>query len=180
MKKIIAIITALLLSFIVKAQTTSNTASQQVNLDLTDAIAISFISSSSTTGSTINLNFKNVKNYANGVTSAAQQLKVQSNKNFTVSVKTNSTNFSYTGPTSPAPVMPINILSLEVIANATGGTVASPFNKFGSLSSGSQNLITNCTYGGNKTFVVKYKATPGFSYPAGTYTTTVVYTATQP
>lgn len=180
MKKIIAIITALSLSFVAEAQTASTTASQQVNLNLTDAIAISFVSSGSTTGSTINLNFSNVKNYANGVASAAQQLKVQSNKNFTVSVQTNSANFSYTGSTSPAPVMPVSALNLEVTANATGGTIASVFRRFGHLSSSSQNLITNCTYGGNKTFSVKYKATPGYSYPAGTYTTTVVYTATQP
>lgn len=180
MKKIAAIITALLLSFVVKAQTASTTASQQVNLNLTDAIAISFVSSGSTSGATVNLNFKTVRNYSSGITSATQQLKVQSNKNFTLSVQTNSSDFSYTGSTNPAPVMPVNILNLEVTANATGGTIASAFRRFGSLSSSSQDLITNCTYGGNKTFSVKYKATPGFSYPAGTYTTTVVYTATQP
>jgi hypothetical protein len=40
-------------------------------------------------------------------------------------------------------------------------------------------MINSASKGGNQTFEVKYKATPGFAYPAGTYTTDVVYTATQ-
>jgi hypothetical protein len=180
MKKVIAIFITLLSSFAVKAQTTSTAASQQVNLALTDAIAISFVNTGTASGAAITMNFKTVKNYSAGVTSAAQQLKVQSNKNFTISVQANSASFSYSGGTSPAPVMPVGILNVEVTANGTGGTIASPFTRFSSLSASSQNLITNGSYGGNRTFSIKYKATPGFSYPAGTYTTTVVYTATQP
>ncbi len=40
-------------------------------------------------------------------------------------------------------------------------------------------LISNGQNGGNQTFSVMYNATPGFAYPAGTYTVDVVYTATQ-
>ncbi|MBS1688550.1 MAG: peptidoglycan-binding protein LysM, partial [Bacteroidetes bacterium] len=50
---------------------------------------------------------------------------------------------------------------------------------YSTLTSTAQNLISNATYGGNQTFSVQYNATPGFAYPAGTYTTSVVYTATQ-
>lgn len=182
MKKIIAIAITLFISvFTAGAQTAATaTASQQVNMSLTDAIAITFVKSGTTTGNAVTMNFKTVKNYSSGISSATQQFKVQSNKNFIISVNTNAANFSYTGTEMPAPVMPVNILTMKVTANATRGSIVSPFNSFGSLSSTSQNVINNGSYGGNQTFSVKYKATPGFSYPSGTYTTTVVFTATQP
>jgi len=181
MKKIAITITLFISAFTAGAQTaTTAAASQQVNMNLTDAIAITFVNSGTTTGSAVTMSFKTVKNYSSGISSATQQFKVQSNKNFIISVNTNAANFSYTGTEMPAPVMPVNILSMKVTANATGGSLVSPFNNFGSLASTSQDVINNGSYGGNQTFSVKYKAMPGFSYPAGTYTTTVVFTATQP
>ncbi|MBS1689888.1 MAG: hypothetical protein JSS96_14255, partial [Bacteroidetes bacterium] len=109
-----------------------------------------------------------------------QALKVQSNKNFTVTVNANASTFTYTGSTTPAPSMPVSNLNLMVTANGTGGTIAGTFGTaYTDLSATAQNLITNATYGGNQTFSVQYQATPGFAYPAGTYTTSVVYTATQ-
>lgn len=182
MKKIIAIIITLFISaYTAGAQTaTSVAASQQVNMNLTDAIAITFVNSGTATGNAVTMSFKTVRNYSSGISSATQQFKVQSNKNFIISVNTNAANFSYIGTEMPAPVMPVNTLTMKVTANATGGSIVSPFNNFGSMSSSSQDVINNGSYGGNQTFSVKYKATPGFSYPAGTYTTTVVFTATQP
>ena len=78
--------------------------------------------------------------------------------------------------------MPVSgVLAAQVTANATGGTIASAFNSaYGGLTASAQSLISSCTNGGNQTFSVQYQATPGFAYPAGTYTTNVVYTATQP
>ncbi|MCB0700871.1 MAG: hypothetical protein KDC11_13515, partial [Chitinophagaceae bacterium] len=63
----------------------------------------------------------------------------------------------------------------------TGGSIANPFSNsaYATLSSSDQDLITTADRGGNQTFSVKYKATPGFAYPAGTYSVDVVYTATQ-
>ncbi len=76
--------------------------------------------------------------------------------------------------------MPVSgVLGLKVSANGTGGTIAGKFTDFTNLSSTAANLITNGNNGGNQTFSVMYNATPGFSYPAGTYTVDVVYTATQ-
>ena len=120
--------------------------------------------------------------YANGVESEEQELMVRSNKNFSIGVKSNVTNFTYTGTTTPAPVMPVNgVLGLKVTENNTGGSIASPFSSanYASLTSSNQNLITGSSRGGNKTFSIQYKATPGFAYPAGTYSADVVYTATQ-
>ncbi len=179
MKKVIAIIALGITGFAAKAQVAS-TATQTVNLNLSNAIELTFTGNNSATGAAVNLAFNTVNDYANGVESSAQGLKVRSNKKFGVTVKTNNTNFSYTGTTSPAPVMPVSgVLALKVSANGTGGTIAGGFAGYTSLSSTAANLISNGNNGGNQTFSVMYNATPGFTYPAGTYTVDVVYTATQ-
>jgi len=183
MKKII-IIAAALISFntTANAQSANSSASQTVNLNLANAIDITFTGSGTATGAAVNFAFNTVADYANGIQSSDYQIKVRSNKNFKVDVKTNSTNFSYTGATSPAPSMPVNgVLSLMMAANQTGGSLSGSFpsGQFGNLSSSSANLLNNCNNGSNQWFNVKYKANPGFAYPAGTYTVDVVYTATQ-
>ncbi len=181
MKKVFAIAALTIAGFASKAQVAS-TATQTVNLNLSNAIELTFTGSNSATGAAVNLAFNTVNDYANGVASSAQELKVRSNKKFGVTVKTNNASFSYTGTTSPAPVMPVSgVLALKVSANATGGTIATPFSAsaYNGLSNTAANLITNANNGGNQTFSVMYNATPGFAYPAGTYTVDVVYTATQ-
>ena len=92
----------------------------------------------------------------------------------------NSTNFSYTGATSPAPTMPVaSVLSTKVSANSTGGSIGSGFSAYKAITTSNQDIITGATAGGNNLFSVQYEAQPGFAYPAGTYTVDVVYTATQ-
>ena len=185
MKKIIAIAAFASLGFAANAQSSQNansSASQTVKLALSNAIEITFTGTGNATGSDVTIPFTTVNDYANGVESAAQELKVRSNKNFTVAVKTNATNFSYSGATSPAPTMPVNgVLGVMVSANSTGGAIGSNFSSsaYSTLQGTDQDLITNGSRGGNQKFSVKYKATPGFAYPAGTYSVDVVYTATQ-
>ena len=185
MKKIIAIAVFASLGFAANAQNQANqtsSASQTVNLSLSNAIEITFTGNSSATGADVTIPFATVNDYANGVESNAQELKVRSNKNFSVAVKTNAANFSYTGNTNPAPTMPVSgVLGLKVTANGTGGSIAAPFSatNYSTLSSSNQDLISGGSRGGNQTFSIKYKATPGFAYPAGTYAVDVVYTATQ-
>ncbi len=79
-------------------------------------------------------------------------------------------------------MMVYNTLSTMVTANSTGGTVPLPFStsSYYNLTSVAANIITNGNNGADQRFSVKYKADPGFSFPAGTYTVDVVYTATQP
>ncbi len=96
-----------------------------------------------------------------------------------VTVNADAANFTYAGSTSPSPNMSVNKLKLKVTANNTGGTISSSFTGFHQLSNSAVNLLTNCSNGGNQTFSVEYKAVPGFSYPSGSYTTNIVYTATQ-
>ena len=183
MKKII-IIAAALIGLHTSASAQSNAsgnAQQSVQLGLSNALEITFTGNNSATGATVPLMFTSVSDYANGVESAAQQLKVRSNKNFNVTVKTATANFSVTnnGSTSTSS-MPASALELKVSANGTGGTVASLYNNvYKDLSSAAASLITNGTSGGNQTFSVMYKGTPGYAYPAGTYAIDVIYTATQ-
>ncbi|OSZ81906.1 hypothetical protein CAP35_01140 [Chitinophagaceae bacterium IBVUCB1] len=182
MKKVIAIIALGITGFAAKAQSPSSTATQTVNLNLSNAIELTFTGSGTATGAAVNLAFNTVNDYANGVASAEQTLRVRSNRRFGVTVRTNNANFTYTGAVTPAPVMPVTgVLDLRVPANGTGGTIASPFSasSYADLSNTAQNLLSNCANGGNQTFNIQYNATPGFAYPAGTYTVDVVYTATQ-
>jgi len=183
MKKIIIITTSFLcFASLANAQSASSTATQQVSLSLSNAIAMTFTGSGTSTGGAVTIPFATVSDYANGVVTTAQALSVQSNKNFTITINANSANFTYTGSTTPSPTMPINgVLGVKVSANTTGGTIAAPFSAstYATLTSTAQNLITNATYGGAQNFSVIYKATPGFAYPAGTYATSVIYTATQ-
>ena len=172
----------MLVSSAAHAQNATSSAGQMIILTLTDAIEISFTATGTNVGNDVTLPFTSVNSYADGVASTAQELKVRSNKDFTVTVKSTSLNFSYNGSVNPAPVMPIlNVLGLQVTANSTGGSIISPFTNatYSTISNTSQDLINYGSKGGNQTFSVKYKATPAFMFPAGTYTANVVYTATQ-
>ena len=184
MKKIIILIAIAIVTFsvAVNAQNASSTATQNVSLTLSNAIAITFTGSGTNTGGAVTLPFSTVSDYANGVSSTAQQLKVQSNMPFDVQVKANAANFTYTGTYTTGTTMPVSgVLKLMVTANSTGGSIATPFSStaYSTLTATNQNLINNGTYGSNQLFSVQYQATPGFAYPAGTYTTSVIYTATQ-
>ena len=188
-KKAILTLAALGFMQILHAQThASATANQNSKLVLSNAIKITFTNSSdddgggdgggnSNQGSTVTIPFTSVANYANGVISAAQNLKVQSNKNFNVTVRSSATKFTYSGPYTNPNANISSVLSLLVTSNSTGGSLAS--GSYQSIQTSAQSLISNCTRGGNQSFAVKYKANPGFSLPGGTYTANVIYTATQ-
>src|SRR5690606_967668 len=108
--------------------------------------------------------------------------RVRSNKNFNVFVKSNAANFTYTGGAIPAPVMPVTgVLNLLVVSDATGGIVPAPYSTvaFAPIWDFDVELIQGGQAGADQKFTVQYKATPGFTYPAGTYDVGVVYTATQ-
>ena len=177
MKTIYLLIFFVSTGLMLRAQSNST---QTVNLTLTDVIDIIFTGTGSTTGSTLTLPFTTPDNYTNGVESTEQTLRVRSNKNFTVTAKTNASNFTYTGSVTPSPTMPVSgILLLKVSTNSTGGSIAGTFSGYTTLTSSNQNIITNGTRGNDQNFAIKYKGTPGFSYPAGTYSVNVIYTATQ-
>lgn len=181
MKRLIILAAAITIHSATFGQTTnqSASASQSANLQLSNAISITFVSSNNNTGNDVNLEFNTVSDYANGVESSEQELLVQSNKNFNVSMKTDALYFSYSGSTTPAPQARIsNILQMKVTENKTGGSLS--YNSYASIPNGSATIINWGHPGGNRTFKIKYFADPGFNLPAGTYTANVIYTATQP
>lgn len=182
MKTLFITTTIILSSLVVRAQTNSSSDAQQaVNLGLTNVIDITFQSTSSATGGTITLPFNTVNDYADGVESTVQTVVVRSNIGFKIKVKTATQNFSVTnnGVTTTS-TMPSTVLGLKVVDNNTGGTITNNFSttSYTPLSSNSK-IIKNGTAGDNNTLSVQYKATPGFEYPAGTYTIDVVFTAVQ-
>src|ERR1700748_1447239 len=114
MKKLIAIAAIVTSAYAANAQNASSAATQTVNLNLANAIELTFVGSGTATGAAVNIAFNTVNDYANGVASAAQDLKVRSNKNFAVTVNANAANFTYTGSTTPAPTMPVSgVLALK-------------------------------------------------------------------
>ena len=166
-----------------QAQNASSTAQQTVQLDLSNAVEMTFVNSGTAAGNTVTMNFNTADNYANGVESATQELKIRSNKGFKVGVKIDYNSFGYsgTGTINPANI-PMNAFGVKVINNNTGGSVASAFSttSYNPVTGSDQDIILNANNGDDQRFSVKYKCTPGFGLPAGTYTFNMVYTATQP
>ena len=66
MKKVFAIAALTIAGFASKAQVAS-TATQTVNLNLSNAIELTFTGSNTATGAAVNLAFNTVNDYANGV-----------------------------------------------------------------------------------------------------------------
>jgi hypothetical protein len=157
----------------------SASASQTVQLTLAPSIDLSFVNSSSTV---VGMTFSDMNHFTDGLTSAAQQLRVRSNMNFKISVQAASSTFSYVGSEAPSSAMPVdNTLFMSVTANNTGGSLNAGFNNsFKSLSAASQDVVVNADHGGNQTLTLAYQAKPGLNYPAGAYSVGVLYTATQP
>lgn len=162
------------------AQNASNSGLQTAELALTNALEISFTGNSST----VNVEFQSLSDMLNGVETATHEIKVRSNKKFKVSVKPSSNNFTYAGPSLIGTLLKVSsVMKIMVVDNNTGGSKPylaqlTGWQSFSVLGL-PITLLNNCKAGGNQTFTVKYKATPGINCNAGTYTTEMVYTATQ-
>lgn len=161
MKKIALITTALFAGIISANAQSSAQTSQTVTLNLQNSIDIAFTAATGT-----NFTFTNTSDYQNGLTNLnASVLQVKSNRPWAVTVASASDNFS--GPAAPSPVLPSSVLGVRL----NGGS------SFGALSTSAQALTSGAR--GISSFNVDYNANPGFDYDAGTYTLSVVYTATQ-
>lgn len=179
MKAILGILVILGMAIGVNAQNASGSAVQSANLNLSNAIELSFVSGS---GPQVDVAFNNATDLQNGVESGVQTIQVRSNKKFKVAVSSASTNFTYSGSSITNNIIPVNTgLKVKVVANNTGGylTLAAWLGYLGLTFGSSTTLLNYCDAGGNQTFAVKYKATPGLLAAPGTYTADVVFTATQ-
>ena len=161
MKTLILSALALLTISVANAQTTSATASQTVTLNLQNQIDIAVVTGTATGTSFV---FDSPTEYSAGITNTnASQFQVRSNKAWAVTVAASTTNFT-SASTTP---MPSNKLGVR-LSNGSS---------FSQLSTTAANLTSGARGSGN--FTVDYNANPGFTYDAGTYTLSVVYTATQ-
>jgi hypothetical protein len=161
MKNILFSAAIILAGLVSNAQTSTATATQTVTLVLKNAISINITSATGTSFS-----FDDANEYSTGLTNtSASTIQVASNLPWAVSVKTSTANFS--GPAAPAATMPSSALGVRL----NGGSA------FTSLSTSAASLTSGAR--GTGSFSVDYKANPGYAYDAGTYTISVVYTATQ-
>ena len=117
---------------------------------------------SSTT--TRSFSFDNLTDYDNGVEVLnANTVNYKTNKAWKVSVKALSANFSGGAGTT---TMPSNVIKVRKTGTST----------YVSVSAADQDLATGTR--GASNFNIDYKATPGYSYEAGTYAVTLQYTIT--
>ncbi len=161
MKKLLTLAVILLAGFTAANAQSASTASQTVTLNLANAIDISITSATGTS-----FTFDDVTKYGSGLTNSnASTFQVKSNRPWAVTVKAAAANFS--GPATPATQMPASVLGVKLNSGSS----------FSALSTTAASLTSGAR--GTNSFNVDYNATPGYSYDAGTYTLSVVYTATQ-
>ncbi|RYZ19330.1 MAG: hypothetical protein EOP49_48550 [Sphingobacteriales bacterium] len=155
---------------------------QIIQTEIPNIIELKFTSTETTSGDLVILPFSTPASFNTGITSFAEELTVNSNNNFNVSVKTNSANFTYTGTEIANTTMPASKLLMAVTSNATGGAIGSGFTSpsYKALGTSNASLITGGLAGPDQLFTIRYKTIPGYSYAGGTYTIDVVFTATQP
>jgi hypothetical protein len=182
MKKFLIAVTTILgfASASLAQSNASATASQTTQLALSNALEITFTATGTSTGNLVSLAFNSVNDYANGVESSPQEIKVRSNKTFHVTVKCSDEKFSVTnnGNTTQSSFYVQNVLDVKMASNSTGGTTT--YGSYKDVTENSQTFLSNGSNGGNQLFSVQYRAIPGFQMPAGVYTTNVIYTASQP
>jgi hypothetical protein len=162
MKKLTLLTLAIGAAAITHAQAVTSNTNQTVTLTLQNKIDIAVEGSPSG----LSFTFASAADYSTGLTNLnASQFRVRSNQSFAVTVAAATADFSSASTT----VMPASKLGVRL--NGSSGA-------FTSLSTSSAALTTG-TRGGNNLFAVDYNANPGYDYDAGTYTLSVVYTATQ-
>lgn len=164
------------------AQNAGRSASQNVQLGLTDVVSTGGFSGGGSGGNgggsgPVTFPLSGTGAMSQGVESPEIQVTMQSNAVYDVNVSSSTTDFTYTGgATFPVPMNVKDVLSFSITGNSTGGSVGNNFSQFQPIDGTNQKVAIVSGQPGVSTFSFKYKAQPGFSYPAGTYTTNIVFT----
>ena len=159
-----AVLTILSVVFFMSVNAQDNVKSHTVSIALSNVIELNL------TGGNPSMSFTTAAHYQNGVTSSTTPttLTVSSNKAYSITALASSA--ANGDLVSTAGNMPISKLTVTSDAGANflplSGTVAT-------------TILAAQPAGGGVAHSVFYKANPGFAYAAGTYTTTITYTATQ-
>jgi hypothetical protein len=161
MKKLL-LIAALFVSgsMIANAQNVGTaTATQPINIVIKNVFDMNL-----STTSTRSFSFDALTDYDNGMEMLnANTINYKTNKAWKVNVKALTSDFTGGAGTT---AMPASVI--KVRKNGDAGYVA--------ISSTDQELATGSR--GSSNFNIDYKATPGYSYEAGTYAVTLQYTIT--
>ena len=161
MKKL-SLIAILLVSstFLAKAQNIGTASpSQAINIVIKNIFDMNL-----TSATTRSFSFDALTDYDNGMEVLnANTINYKTNKAWKVNVKALTSDFTGGAGTT---AMPASVI--KVRKNGAAGYVA--------ISSTDQELATGAR--GSSNFDIDYKATPGYSYEAGTYAVTLQYTIT--
>ncbi len=141
MKNKIAFLLGMFVLVVASAHAQGSNASQNVQLQLSPAIEIS----SRPSYSNINIS-----------SAGGREFRVKANKAFNVNVSTQSTT---------------DALLLAIKNNETGGMASEGFTAYAPVQASAQGLLSNCSYGNDRSFAVNYKCKND---------AVLVYTATQP
>lgn len=163
-----------------KAQSSGGGSGQDSRLSLVEVVSASLFASDSSNTSSINIPIGGINALADGTESHEIDVTLQSTSDYDVSVSSSSEYFTYNGTASnPTPMLVKDVLSIKITGNNTGGAVSNGFTQYQPIDGSLNQLIIATGLSGSRTFSFKYMAQPGFNYPAGTYTTDIVYTITK-
>ncbi|MCZ4317487.1 peptidoglycan-binding protein LysM [Aequorivita viscosa] len=154
-----------------------NPATTTVNITLADVISI--LPSSAANGGNINFSYDTASAYhADQTKNQPNALIVTSTKTFDVAVKAGGTNF-----TDGTNLIPVDVLTIKPVSG--GNTTMTGTQSNVVLTTNDQKIVTGATLGSEVVLDIDYEipaakaSSPDIlGKPAGTYTQTVIYTAT--
>jgi hypothetical protein len=155
---ILTAVTFVLFSFGSNAQTTQ---SHTVSMTLSNVLELTLA-----TAGNVDLAFTTTSHYDNGVT-GTKVLNVKSNKNYIITAYASGDLIG-----GGAIDIPLNKLTFK----ADGGS----YMAISAVQASPSALVPSQAATGTGSHTITYFAQPGYAYPAGTYTTTITYTASQP
>lgn len=182
MKQNIITFGLLLLAYAGHAQNSTATASQHMELGLAEVVTVNMSptgggNGGGGNGSTVAMPISGVNAMTSGVESAAIEVSLQGTTPFAISVQASANTFTYSGSATTGNVMQVkDVLSVVVTANNTGGVISNGFNTYQAVDGTNSKKVIDQGQPGIRSFSFQYKATPGFEYAAGTYTTDIIYT----
>jgi len=173
-----------LVSVTAGAQNAGSGASQQLELALNDVLGVSMSTPGGGGGGggigTVDIPFTGINAMSDGVESPDIEVNLTGTAPFEITVHASSNNFTYTGASNSNNTMPVaDVLTLVVTGNNTGGTISNNFSSYQPINGTTSKKLIDQGQPGVRSFTFKYKATPGFDYAAGMYTTDIIFTLTK-
>lgn len=180
MKKLTLITIIFISGNICYGQNAGGSASQNVDLALADVVGTGFgggSGGSGSSGGTVSFPISGTSALSEGLESADIQVTMQCNTAYDVNVSASASTFTYTGPSTFGTTMQVkDVLQFMVTDNQTGGNISSDYDQYQPIDGTNAKVAIGSGQPGVHTFSFKYKAQPGFNYPAGTYTTDIIFT----